>query len=40
MVPLDHLTGTNQLSRLQTAEEMAKEVSRLVDVAKTELETV
>ena len=39
MVPLDHLTGATQLSRVHAAGEMAEEVSRLVDMAKTELET-
>ena len=39
MVPLDHLTGTTQLSRVQAAGEMAEEVSWLVDAVKTELET-
>ena len=28
MVPLDHLTGTTQLSRVQAAGEMAEEVSQ------------
>ena len=39
MVPLDYLTDATQLSRVQAAEEIAKKVSWLVDVAKTELET-
>ena len=39
MVLLDHLNGTTQLSHVQAAEEMTKEVSRLVDVVKIELET-
>ena len=34
-VPLDHLTGATQLSHVQVAGEMAEEVSRLVDAAKT-----
>ena len=38
-VPLDHLTGSTQLSHVQASEEMAEKVSRLVDAAKTELET-
>ena len=37
MVPLDHLTGATQFSRMQAAGEMAEEVSWLVDAAKTEL---
>ena len=37
MVPLDHLTGAIQLSYVQTAGDMAKEVLQLVDVVKTEL---
>ena len=39
MVPLDYLTGTTQLSRVQDAGEIAEEVLRLVNAANTELET-
>ena len=39
MVPLDHPTGTTQLSHVQAAGEIAEEMSRLVDVVKIELET-
>ena len=39
IVPLDHLTGDTQLSRVQAAGEMAEEVSQLINVVKTELET-
>ena len=39
IVPLDHLTGATQLSHIQTAGEMAEEVSWLVDVVKTKLKT-
>ena len=38
MVPLDHITGATQLSHMQAAGKMSEEVSRLVDVAKTQLE--
>ena len=38
IVPLDHLTGATQFSRVQAAEEMIDEVSWLVNVAKIELE--
>ena len=33
MVPLDHLTSANQLSHVQAAWEIAKEVSQLVYMA-------
>ena len=39
IAPLDHLTVATQLSCVQTAGEMAEEVSWLVDMIKTELET-
>ena len=39
MVPLDHLTGSTQFSRVQAAEEIAEGVLQLVDVVKTELKT-
>ena len=38
-VPLDHLTGATQLSRLHASGKIAEEVSQLVDTIKTELET-
>ena len=38
IVPLD-LTGAAQLSHMQAAGEIAEEISWLVDMAKTELET-
>ena len=37
IVPLDHLTGSTQLSHLQTAREMSEAVLWLVNMAKTEL---
>ena len=39
MVPLDYLTGATQLSYVWAAREIAEELSRLVDLVKTELET-
>ena len=39
IVPLDYITGASQFSHVQVAGEMAEEVSKLVNTAKTEFKT-
>ena len=40
IAPLDHLSGATQISCVKPAGELAEKVLWLVDVVKTELETV